>query len=209
MDQGAFEQAVASYDISTKLRADFVPPLVNASLALNAMGQNARAEERLRQALKIDPASSAANLNLGLLLGEQGRLQEAETALRKAFTADPNSAVIAYNLSVLVAKDRLDEAIDWCRKAVGLRPNEPKYTYTLAFYLRQQGETDEAIDVLQNLVQRQPAYGDAYILLGGIYEELERIDDARFLYQQALNTEQLSARYKSYFANKLKALPSN
>lgn len=209
MDVQDFEQAVTAYETSTRLRPDFVPPLVNASFALNAMGQNARAEESLRKALELEPESAVANLNLGLLLGEQGRPQEAEVALRKAMQADPLSAVAAYNLGVILAKDRLGEALTWLQKAVELRPDDSKYAYTLAYFLRQNGETDQAINVLQKLIQQQPDYGDAYGLLGGMYEELGQVEEAKAIYQQGIESEELSARYKSFLMGRLKALSSN
>ncbi len=54
-------------------------------------------------------------------------------------------AQAAYNLCIITAKDRIGEAVTWCRKASDLRPQEPKYAYTLAFYLNQKGDKDEAV----------------------------------------------------------------
>ena len=192
MDRNEFERAVAEFETAVKLQPDNVTSMVNASLAYNLMGQNAKAEESLRRALKVEPANTAANLNLGLLLGEQGRVCEAEVALRTALKTDPQMAVAAYNLSVLLAKGRIDEAISWVQKAAELRPSEPKYAYTLAFYKLQKEDTDGAIDVLRGVVQQQPIYTEAYLLLGEIYEKQGKSEMATDLYRQALNDEGLS-----------------
>ncbi|MEJ2033539.1 MAG: hypothetical protein P8Y63_10970, partial [Deltaproteobacteria bacterium] len=85
--------------------------------------------------------------------------------LKKAVQADPQMAQAAYNLCVITAKDRLNEAISWCRKATDLRPEEPKYGFTLAFYLNQRGERDEAVRALQTIVAQHPGYKDAEMLL--------------------------------------------
>jgi len=58
---------------------------------------------------------------------------------------DPTLAVAAYNLCVITARDRISEAVTWCRKAAELRPQDPKYAYTLAFYLNQKGDREEAV----------------------------------------------------------------
>ena len=109
------------------------------------LGDKKKAEGSLRKALKIEPENAAANFNLGLLMAELGRMEEAEHALMTAFMADAQMAPAAYNLCVILAKDRIEEAIGFCKKASEIRPDNPKYAYTLAFYLYQKGDRDEAI----------------------------------------------------------------
>ena len=70
------------------------------------------------------------------------RLDEAEKALRAALKSDPQLAPAAYNLAVILGEKKdLAGAVQWCRKAHDLRPEEMKYTQSLAFYLneRRQG----------------------------------------------------------------------
>ena len=208
LDTKDFENAVLSYKTSSRLRPDFAPPLVNASFAYNAQGQNALAEESLRKALDLEPESSLVYLNLAMLLGEQERVNEAEIAFRKAFELDPESAAAAYNLSVILAKDRPEEALEWGRKASELAPGNTRYRYTLAFFLRQNGEFDESIAILQNLIEQHPNYADAYGLLGNSYEELGKTDEAKALYQRALEVEQLPAQFRSFLMGRLRALES-
>ena len=57
-------------------------------------------------------------------------------------------AQAAYNLCIITAKDRIDEAVTWCGKALDLRPQDPKYAYTLAFYLNKKGDKDTAVKIL-------------------------------------------------------------
>ena len=190
-----------------RLIPDNVAPLVNASLAHNAAGHNEKAEQCLRRALKIEPTNAAANLNLGLLLGEMGRIKEAEAALRAAFKADPQSVTAAYNLAVLNASDRPDEAIEWCRRAAQLRPQEPKYAYTLAFYLRQRGDTNGAIMVLRNAIDQALPSADTYFLLGQLYQEQQRMTEAAEVYRRAAKNERLPEAVRAQFAVRAAALP--
>ena len=71
----------------------------------------------------------------------------------------------------MLAKDRIEEAIDYCKKANELRPDEPKYAYTLAFYQYQKGETDAAVKTLNDLLKKYPGYRDAQMLLQEITDK--------------------------------------
>jgi len=206
VDRREYTRAVTSFETAIRLRPDFLPQYVNLATAYNLQGQNAKAEESLRTALKIDPGSEAANLNLGMLFGEMGRLSEAEEAFRTALKTNPESAVAAYNLGVIVAKQDIEEAIAWCRKARDLRPEEPKYGYTLAFYLQQKGDVDRAISMLEQLVRQQAAYPDAYALLGHIYEEQDKINEAIEVYKKAAENERLPERDRYGFTRRIQAL---
>ncbi|MGD0519323.1 MAG: tetratricopeptide repeat protein, partial [Thermoguttaceae bacterium] len=129
---------------------------INESVAYSNMKRNDQAEACLRRALETEPASAAANFNLGLLLAEQGRAEEAEKALRMAIKSDSRPsgtwrpAAAAYNLGVILAgRKNMTEAIAWCRKACELQPDEAKYAQGLTLYLYQEGDADGAIEVLR------------------------------------------------------------
>ena len=102
---------------------------------------------------------------MGLLKAEKNEPKQAEAYLRKAIKADPQMAQAAYNLCIITSKDRINEAVTWCRKAADLRPQEPKYAYTLAFYLNQKGDTDTAVRTLKGNHKEISGYKDAEMLL--------------------------------------------
>ena len=165
LDRGKFKEAVASYKTALRLEPTAVMPMVNSSIAYARMGETENAEQSLQRALRTSPDSAAANFNMGLLKAEKNEPKQAETYLKKAIKADPQMAQAAYNLCVITSKDRIDEAVGWCRKAADLRPQEPKYAYTLAFYLNQKGDTDAAVRTLKAIIEKYPSYQDAQILL--------------------------------------------
>ncbi len=105
----------------------------------------------------MEPASAAANLNLGMLLAEMGRMSDAEAAFRTAIQSDPQSAQAAYNLGVLLSNDRPAEALDWCRRAAELGPDNPRFGYAYAFYLHRAGRLDEALQAIRSVRERFPA----------------------------------------------------
>jgi thioredoxin-like negative regulator of GroEL len=96
---------------------------------------------------------------------EKNETGQAEKYLRQAIKTDPQMAQAAYNLCIITSKDRINEAVTWCRKAADLRPQDPNYAYTLAFYLNQKGDRDEAIRTLKAILEKYPQYKDAEMLL--------------------------------------------
>ncbi|MBP1732717.1 MAG: Tfp pilus assembly protein PilF [Deltaproteobacteria bacterium] len=166
--------ALGAYETAEKLEPRAILPYVNASIVYARMGDKAKAEESLNKALKINPKSAAANFNLGLLKAEQNDLPKAEQYLRAALKEDPTLAVAAYNLCVITARDRISEAVTWCRKAAELRPQDPKYAYTLAFYLNQKGDREEAVRTLKAIIEKYPGYKDAEMLLREISKKEKR-----------------------------------
>ena len=208
MESRDFPAAVACFETATKLEPRQIGPMVNASMAYSNMARNDKAEQSLRRALKMEPNSAAANFNLGLLLAEQGRLQEAEQALRAALKADPQMAAAAYNLGVMLGEKNLDEAIAWCRKAHELRPTDPKYAHTLAFYQRKKGDINGAIGLLRKAIQDEPSYLDAYLLLGEIYEERLDFPAAAKVYLDAARIDQLPPQMRGQLEAKVRAVES-
>ncbi|UCG49593.1 MAG: tetratricopeptide repeat protein, partial [Phycisphaerales bacterium] len=206
MDRREYPEAISAFEAAIKLRADYLPPYVNASLAYNAAGQNDKAEASLKAAIKIDPNSVAAHLNLGMLLAEQGRMGEAEDAFRDALKSDPNSAVAAYNLGVMLAKDRMPEALNWCHRASILQPENHRYVYTYAFYLRQSGSIEQAVRVLRGMTDEQVPHAEAYFLLGDIYEKQQQFSKAREVYSAALVLPGLTEQQRYGFAARIRQI---
>lgn len=162
---GELKRAVASYQAALNFNPQAIMAMVNTSIACAQMGENDKAERSLQKALLLSPDNAAANFNMGLLKAEKNDLKSAEKHLKTAFMADPRMARAAYNLCIIIAGDRIDEAVTWCRKASDIVPQEPKYAYTLAFYLNEKGDRAEAVRILKRLVENNPQYKDAEMLL--------------------------------------------
>ena len=199
MDRRDLKQALSEFNLALRLQPDNVLVLVNAAIAHSRVGDTGRAEGHLRRALHLDPTNAPASFNYGLLMAELGKPAEAEKALRSALKADPRMAQAAYNLGVLVAGDRLDEAIHWCRQASDLQPDEPRYGYTYAFFLRQKGDMDGAIRALRRMVDAQHANADVYGLLGQTLGERRDLRGALEVYRRAAGDARLSGQERAQF----------
>jgi tetratricopeptide (TPR) repeat protein len=111
-------------------------------------------------------------------------------------------------LGVLLAKDDLKEAIHWCQRASKLSPNLPKYAYTLAFYLDQNGEVNKAIKILRQKIGQRSAYSPYYMLLGDIYEKQGKSKEALNVYRQALTIDNLTESEQLLFSERMRVVSS-
>jgi tetratricopeptide (TPR) repeat protein len=202
-DRGA---AITAYETSARLDPANILPLVNVSMLYAEAGQLEKAEEALRRALKREPASAPANFNLGLLVAERGDLKDAQVFLRVALKTDPAMAPAAYNLAVLVGGDQPDEAIMLCRQAVKSRPAEPKYGFTLAYYLLQKGAESEAVSALEKVLAETPGHLDSVQMLGQLHERAGRDKEAATLYERTLTCVGLPVEVQAALRARLERL---
>jgi predicted Zn-dependent protease len=144
--------------------------------------------------------------NLGLIKGEKQELPAAEKYLKAAFKADPQLAGAAFNLCIIIAPDRPGQALEWCRKAAALRPGEPKYAYTLAFYQREGDDVAGATATLEVLISRIPSYPDAYLLLADIHQQQGRKEEAVKVYNRAMAAPGIPERARKFFKERLDGL---
>ena len=115
-------------------------------------------------------------------------------------------AQAAFNICVITAKNHIKEAISYCKMTADLRPQEPRYAYTLAFYQVQKGDMKDGTKTLEDLIEKQPAYADVYLLLGTIYQKQSKTSEAEKVYNKALENEGIPRAYKALIASELNRL---
>jgi len=153
----------------------------NLAILLATGGRIDEAEKLLREVHAAQPRQASVAFNLGLLLAEEGNRDEAERMLRAALVADPRMAAAAFNLAVLVGEKRLAEAVPLARKAATLRPDVPRYAWTLAFFLERLGDLRGAAEILEAILRMHPEYSDTYGLLAEVYTREGRSAEAQAL----------------------------
>ncbi len=206
--QGRSADAERHYRRALEIDGQFFLARTNLAMLLAQSGRNAEAEPLLREVVAQQPASAGPAFNLGLLLAEEGKAAEAEASLRTALKHDPTLAAAAYNLAVLVAPRRPAEAVELSRRAAGLRPEEPRYAWTLAYYQARTGDLPGAVATLEDLLRRSPGYADAAVLLADILERGGKHAAAEAALRSALAAEGLSQVDRARLAARLGAATS-
>ncbi len=205
-NEGDVNKALHSYETAARLYPESLMPLINSSVLYSYLGNQAKAEENLKKVLEFDPDNEAASLNLGLLFAEQGKLDTAESALRTALKANPEQAVAAYNLSVIVSRKNLREAVEFAKIAAISRPDDPKYGYTLAYYLMENSQKSEAVKTLQKLISDHPTYMNAISFLAEIYRQDGETKKAEQLYRETLKKEGIPEQDRQAIEQALNAI---
>ena len=143
-------------------------PHYNLGLALRDNGDRGRAIRELRTALRIKPDSLPAQSALGTTLQESGQLQAAEEAFKKALQMDPSSRYALNGLSsVLIEEKRYSAAISLLANAL----HAPGLLNNLAIAYSKNGNLDEAVAVLQKVIQLEPASALAHANLASAYAQ--------------------------------------
>ncbi len=115
-------------------------------LDLESVGEQRRAADAYREALRLDSRNGAAHINLGRLLLEQGACAAAETHFRQAFAIDPGDETANYNLGVVLEDlGRDDEALVHYTRAVKTEPGFADAHYNLAMLYEKRGNTAAAL----------------------------------------------------------------
>jgi Flp pilus assembly protein TadD len=178
-------EAEAQYRRALQIDDQLFMAKANLAMLLASGGRLEEAEKLLREAHAAQPRQASLAFNLGLLLAEAGRRGEAEKALREALSADPTMAAAAFNLAVLVAEQRLPEALALAKRAATLRPEQPRYAWTLAFYQTRSGDQRAAEATLEALLSSHPDHADALGLLVEVYLRQGKLAEARALRARA------------------------
>jgi tetratricopeptide (TPR) repeat protein len=203
LNRGEIKLALASYGIALKIEPRAAMVMVNAATAYAQTGEKQQAEKFLLRAIKVAPDNAEAHFNLGLLKAEQNRGKDAERELKEAFRLDPKMAPAAYNLCILTARERPEAALSWCRKAVALNPQEPRYAYTLAFYQKEGKDLKGAVATLKGLLARRPGFTAGSLLLAEIHVQQGERPQAAAVLRQALQVESLPPQDRARIAGAL------
>ena len=113
---------------------------------LGLAGEPALAENRYRQALRLNARYTPALHGYSTFLRQQGRITEAYTYIRRAIDVDPLSAVVTFTAGTILRSQRNYRAsIELCCRATDLDPSYAPASYFLACSWAHIGKTPEAL----------------------------------------------------------------
>lgn len=95
------ENGIALLEKVTAAAPNATAPFVNLAIAYGKASKLERAEEALKQAIRLNPDHPVANNEFGILYRKTGRFQEARTAYEKVLEKYPEFLPVRKNLGVL------------------------------------------------------------------------------------------------------------
>jgi tetratricopeptide (TPR) repeat protein len=163
-----FQAAVAQYDAGdfaeAAVQLEKLLPSVPQSfevhellgLVYSAQSQDAKANEHLEKAVRLNPNSAAARTNLAANLSRLGKLGPAEEQFRKAAQLEPENFDANHNLGeVYVRAGKIAEATPFLEKAQRIDPSSYDNGYDLSLAYVLTGHTKDARELIHTLLQQK------------------------------------------------------
>jgi len=149
-----------------------------------------KAVESLTQArdLAQEPeAKYLANRYLGSVYYQVNKFKDCEQAYLAAISNQPRDVQVANNLAYLYTNDLNEpkKGLPFAEQATRVAPNDAKILDTYGWTLAKLNSLAEAEQILLRAVQLESPLTVSRYHLGWVYEQLNRLDDAKKQYQQA------------------------
>ena len=155
--EGDVSKAVRLYEQALRIEPRAVTARANLADTLRRLGEEARAEDLLREGLALDQDSAALHHALGLSFVRSGRPDEALTELRRAAELAPDNPRFSYVLGIaLNSMDLQGEALRVLRDARTRFDGDFEIAMALATILRDSGDQDGALEIAYTLARRHP-----------------------------------------------------
>ena len=125
-----------------------------------------KAEQAYQQAIKLDPDYIAAYINLSDLYRIQQKNDKVEASLMQARAISGDNAVVEYALGLhYIRIHQMQKALQALAEATQLQPDNARYAYVYAVALNGNGQSEQAIKILQQVNEQHPYDSDVLIAL--------------------------------------------
>lgn len=149
--------------------------------ALKANGDHAAAEQACRDSLRALPDDPELLHKFGVVLLQRGDPHSARDALLKAFGKLPDSAEVRIHAARACVACRDFRSDDLTRPWRLWLPLDDDLQYELADLKQQSGDVPAALELLEDLYQRDSSSLPVSLLLANVYERVNRLEEAEML----------------------------
>lgn len=180
------------------------PPTLSARRAL-ARGQEDLARQQLELLLEQAPEDHEARLLLARMHQQSDRPEQAFQLLEAGLSQARPGPIAAALARLMLAHNQPEPAVELLLQHTESMDGDVDYQLLLAAAFRQSGADEQALILYRGLSQSSPERGQVWIGLGSSLEALNRPQDARAAYLQALHAD--DARAIAFARSRLAALP--
>ncbi len=149
---------------------------------------------------KISPHQLQKKLTEVNILLSQGNISASENLLTELFDSFPNHPDVLSKLgTIYLCQEKLNDGISLIKKSLSINSFQPELLKNYAVALLNIGKPDEALKEINQAIQLNPNYIDAYYHQGIIYKHLRLLDAAIASYRKTieLDPNHLYARINS------------
>jgi eukaryotic-like serine/threonine-protein kinase len=173
----SLQQAAAHFERAIELDPTWAPGYAALADCYNQFGTvlvgagsprefRPRAEAAAIRALQIDPLSAEAHAALAYARHYDWHFAEAEQGFRRALELNPSHVLARiWYANLLMSRGRIDQALHQVQAARELDPFSSVVSTNLGWVLIAAGRSAEAVDVLAEVLTRDPTYAQARMRL--------------------------------------------
>ena len=184
LNQGKAEQVAHSFGWMAAKCPNFYPAYIVLGAANQRVKNFERAEQYLRQAVKLAPQSAVAHVNLGMYYLSRGHDSQAAAELRKAVALAPKEPVVWVDLGLSeLRRGDAAKAVEHLQKASQLDPGNVRVLLILISAAFKAGQPTLAREQADQLLNRKPQSSRLSLALGALLEEGGEVTKARQIYQ--------------------------
>ncbi|MCC6769405.1 MAG: tetratricopeptide repeat protein [Bacteroidia bacterium] len=133
--------------------------------------------DQLNAVLKVNRRSPKAYYMKGMVYKEAGDTTLALSSFLTATEQDPEYALAFEQMGLIYAAKKDKRAPDFYQTALRLNPNSPTVLYNLGLYYQNNNQPEKAIEVFQDLLNKNPTYAYAAYNIGFIKSEIYKKPD--------------------------------
>lgn len=176
--QGNHAEALEIYARLTRLCPDDSVHWRNYAAALRKAGDLEASEKAYEAAVRLTPDDAELLELYGLVQKDLGKLTEARETLLRAFGKAPDSPAIRIHAALVCAACRDLHAEALLRPWRQWLPLDDYLQAQLAEAHTEQNDLAAALELLEDLARRRPEERRVRLRLVGLYERMNRLDDA-------------------------------
>jgi len=154
-------------------------------------GETADAEKVFEKLKKRSRSNPLVIKQIALIYLDQKRYKEAVEALRQLLEDDSSKSDIYYFLGMaLEGIKQIDEAISAYENVGGMSSYHQSALVHLSFLYQEKGDSNKAIELMNQAIEKQPQDPGSYLFLGALYEEMGS-------YEEAIDTLKTGLQFQS------------
>jgi tetratricopeptide (TPR) repeat protein len=167
--------------------------LPNILLHINQIlneGNIKEAEKKCREFLKVNPTNTHAMSLLAEIASRLGHLNDSEFLLESAVKLNPDDSEIRKKyLLILRKRQKFSKTMEQADILVQQNPNNLSFQAQKAIEVMQNGDHEESIRLLENILKKAPLDPNTLTAKGHAEKTLGRTEDAIKSYQTAYNSK--------------------
>ena len=191
LSSGSFSLAIEAYQRAVKLKEDYFEAKFNLANAYVEFEDYGLAEIFYLRALENAPEFVPALKNLGELYVAQQKWNEAFTCYENLNNLEPGNQEYHQRLedlkAVLAGKIEIDE--NDLRQAIEDNPGDMEAQLVLANHLVNNGQTEEAKTLYDNVIAQDESSAEAYFGKATLLKQVTKLEEALVYYQKAIDSK--------------------